>query len=126
MSEKEKKWQRIYDLLNAKTKPKFFFFVYRIQKGRKMFLQKKSVLKKKRVSGGLNKKQKGSALATAIKKDPTTSIRKHANELKVHKKTVRTALKQDLSPDHNPFWLCYIGHFRKQNKCNFPLKYWFP
>ena len=34
-----------------------------------------------------------------IKKDPTTSIRKHANELKVHEKTVRTAIKQDLSPD---------------------------
>ena len=29
-------------------------------------------------------------------------IRKQANELKVHKKTVRTAIKQDLSPDHNP------------------------
>ena len=27
------------------------------------------------------------ALATVIKKDPTTSIRKNANELKVHKKT---------------------------------------
>ena len=29
MSEKEKKHQRIYDLLNAETKPKFF--VYHIQ-----------------------------------------------------------------------------------------------
>ena len=37
-----------------------------------------------------------------IKKDPTTSIRKHANELKVHEKTVRTAIKHDLNPDHNP------------------------
>ena len=36
------------------------------------------------------KKRKGSALATAIKKDPTTLIRKHANELQVHKKTVIT------------------------------------
>ena len=25
----------------------------------------------------------------------------HANELKVHKKTVRTTIKQDLKPDHN-------------------------
>ena len=35
----------------------------------------------------MNKKQKGgllTAVTTAIKKDPTTSIRKHANELKVH------------------------------------------
>ena len=38
----------------------------------------------------------------AIKKDPTMSIRKHTNELKVHQKTVRTAIKQDLSPDLNP------------------------
>ena len=30
------------------------------------------------------------------------SIRKHANESKVHKKTVKTAIKQDLSPDLNP------------------------
>ena len=42
------------------------------------------------------------ALAIAIKKDPTTSIRKHSNELKVHEKTVRTAIKQDLSSDLNP------------------------
>ena len=41
------------------------------------------------------------ALTTMIKKDPTKSIRKHANELKVYKKTVRTAIKQDLSPDLN-------------------------
>ena len=27
------------------------------------------------------------ALAAAITKDPTTSIRKHANELKIHEKT---------------------------------------
>ena len=38
----------------------------------------------------------------AIKKDPTMSIRKLTNELKVHKKTVRIAIKQDLSPDINP------------------------
>ena len=37
-----------------------------------------------------------------IKKDPRTSIRKHTNVLKVHEKTGRTAIKQDLSPDLNP------------------------
>ena len=37
-----------------------------------------------------------------IKKDSTTSIRKHANELKVHEKTVGTAVKQDLNPDLKP------------------------
>ena len=37
------------------------------------------------------------ALAMAIKKDPTTSIRKQVNELIVHEKTLGTAIKQDLS-----------------------------
>ena len=37
-----------------------------------------------------------------IKKDLTMSIRKQANKSKVHKKTVRIAIKQDLSPDLNP------------------------
>ena len=36
-----------------------------------------------------------------IKKDPTTSIRKHANELRVHDKTVKTIIKRDLSPNIN-------------------------
>ena len=57
-------------------------------------------------SRGLNKKNKTkkgflTGLATAIEKGPTTSIRKNANELKVHKKTVKTAIKWDLSPDFN-------------------------
>ena len=57
----------------------------------------------------MNKKWKEgflTALATANKKDPPTSVRKHANELKVYEKTGRTAIKQDLSPDFNP--LVYI------------------
>ena len=37
-----------------------------------------------------------------IKKDPSTSMRKHANELKVHENTVRTAIKHDLTPDLKP------------------------
>ncbi len=52
----------------------------------------------------MNKKRKESflvALATVIK-DPNTLIRKHVNDLKVYEKTVRTAIKQDLSPDLNP------------------------
>ena len=47
-----------------------------------------------------------------IKKDPTTSIRKHANELKVHKET----LKQDLSPDHCPLDYAIWGVL--ENKTN--------
>ena len=42
------------------------------------------------------------ALTTTNKKDPTTSIGKQTYKLKVHKKTVRTAMKQDLSLDLNP------------------------
>ena len=39
------------------------------------------------------------AITTVIKKDPTTSIRKHRNELKVKEKTVRTAIwAQTLTP----------------------------
>ena len=59
----------------------------------------------KRGSGGLNNQRNDgflTALATAIKKDPTKSIRKQGNELKFHEKTVKTANKQDLSPNHHP------------------------
>ena len=59
MNEQEKKRQRIYDLFNVKTTPKFLSTVYKANK--KKFTEKE--------------------------KDSTTSIRKHANELKVHKKT---------------------------------------
>ena len=51
-----------------------------------------------------------------IKSDPTTSIRKHANESRVHEKTVGTAIKQDLSPDLN-----LLGYTRRgvlENKTN--------
>ena len=34
---------------------------------------------------------------------PTTTERKHANDLKVHEQTVRTAIKEDSSPELNPF-----------------------
>ena len=52
----------------------------------------------------------------AIKKDPTTSIRKHANELEVHEKTVRTAIKQDLSPGLKPLYYTIWGVL--ENKTN--------
>ena len=44
------------------------------------------------------------------------SVRKHANELKVHEKTLRTAIKQDLSPDRNP--LDYAIWSILENKTN--------
>ena len=53
------------------------------------------------------------------------SIRKHAIELKVHEKTVRTAIKQDLSPDLNPLDYAIWDVLEKQNKYNLPSQYWF-
>ena len=109
-SEQEKKRLRIYDLLNVETKPKslcppytkqtFYLFIY-------FFLQKKELLEKK-VTWRIEQKRKEgflTALTTVIKKNPTTSIRRHANELKVHEKAVRTAIKEDFSPDHHPLAL---------------------
>ena len=55
MREQEKKWPRIYDLLNVETKPKFLCLPYTNK--RKNFLLKKSFLRT-RGSGGLNKKWK--------------------------------------------------------------------
>ena len=66
----------------------------------------------------IKKRKEGfsTALATAIKKDPTTSIRKHTNDLKVYKKNVRTAIKQDLSPDLNRLY--YATWSVLENKTN--------
>ena len=70
MSEQEKKRHRIYDLLNAETKPKFLCLPY--TKQRKKIYRKKTFLRKIG-SGVLNRKRKGgflSALATEIRKNP--------------------------------------------------------
>ena len=116
MCEQEKKQQRIYDLLNAKAKPKFHCLQY--TKQTKIFHWEDFFLRKRR-NGGLNTKWKENfltALTMAIKKDPSMSIRKYANELKVHKKILRTAIKQDLSPDCNP--LDYAMWCVLENKTN--------
>ena len=39
-----------------------------------------------------------------MKIEPTKLIRKHANELKVHEKTVKTAIKQGLNPLGYAIW----------------------
>ena len=59
------------------------------------------------------------ALTTAIKKDPTTSIRKHAMKLKVDKKTVNTAIKQDLSPKINPLDYTLWGILENKTNATF-------
>ena len=53
MSEQEKKWQRIYDLLNTEIKPKFLCPLN--MKQRKKFTEKE--LFKEKGSGGLKKPQ---------------------------------------------------------------------
>ena len=99
-------------------KPSQSFFLHQY-KSKEHFLQKKSILRKKG-SGGLKEKKwkEGflTALATAIKKDPSTSIKKHTNDLKVHEKTVRTATKPDLSPDLNSLVYAIWGIL--ENKTN--------
>ena len=73
-------------------------------------------LKKKRKEGFL------SALAMGIKTDPTTTIRKYSNELKVYEKTVRTVSKQGLSPDLNPHDYAICGILEnKTNATSYPI-----
>ena len=52
----------------------------------------------------IKKRKEGflTTFSTATNGDPTTSIKKRANELKVHEKIVRIKTKQDLSPDLKP------------------------
>ena len=59
----------------------------------------------------------------AIKTYATTSIGKHANKLKVHEKTLTTAMKQDLNPYLNPLDYAICGIL--ENKTNFTSKYLF-
>ena len=56
----------------------------------------------------------------ATKKYPTMSIRKHANELKVHEKTVRTAIKIDWTPLILLYRAFQKKKKKKKKKCNFP------
>ena len=90
ISEQEKKRQRIYDLLNAETTPKFLCLLYTKQR-KTFFFTEKELFKEKgewRIEPKTTRKFL-TALATAIKKETTTSIRKHANKEKFHEKTVR-------------------------------------
>ena len=90
------------DLLNAKTKQNIFGCPNRKQR---ISFKKMELFKKKK--GGLRIDQKTQRrlfnwLSWSDEKETTTSIRKHANELKVHEKTGRRTIKQDLSPNFKP------------------------
>ena len=93
-SGQEKKRQRIYDLLNAENKSKFLCLPYALSSKENKITEK--VL--------LKKKGEWRILTKNVKKvfPLLLTIKKHANELKVHEKTVRIAIKQDLRPDLNP------------------------
>ena len=103
------------------------FFVYCIQSKENFFTEKE--LFKEKGSGGLNEKKTKRRLFNCScyghLEGPHMTIRKHANELKVHMKTVRTAIKQDLSPDSKPLDYAICGVLKRQNKCNFTSKHWF-
>ena len=118
MSEQEKKRQSmIFLALQPSTKK-----ISKIIGAKKKFFTEKDLFKEK-VSGGLNRKQKEgflTALAMAIKKDSLNVNRKYANELKVHEKIGRIAIKQDLSPDLNP--LNYAKWGILENKTKLPIQ----
>ncbi len=88
-------------------------------------------IQKKPGNGGVNKKQNRDfidVLKTKIAKDPTTSIRKKAAELKVDPETVRTALHDDLSlksytrtPRHTLLTECMKT--RRLERCKKVLRY---
>ena len=80
MSEQEKNDKE--SMFYLTPKPSQSFFVCRIQSKEKYFTEKKRLFKEKR-EWRIEQKRKESfltALAAAIKKDPTTSISKYANE----------------------------------------------
>ena len=91
MNDQEKKRQRIYDMLDTETQPKVSLST--VYKAKKIFYRKRAF--KKNGKWRIEQKLK-EGLLTALTmpiKDTTISIRKHANELKVNKKTVMTAIK---------------------------------
>ena len=78
------------------------FFVYHIQsKENFLFFTGKELFKEEGEAWTKNETR-----ATTIKKDRTMSIGKHVNEPRVREKTGKTAIKRDLSPNHN--FLDYI------------------
>ena len=100
-------------------KPSQIFSMYRIQCKEKCFGEKSFL--RKRGSGLLNKNQKRkknfwAALASVIQKDPTKSVRMQANEVKVHEKTMRIAIKYHLWPELNPLDYAIWGIL--ENKTN--------
>ena len=91
-------------------KPGQSFFVYSIQNKEKSLTEKEFF--KEKVEWRIERKTKRRLLFNAIKKIPRTSIRKHANKLKVLEKTVRTGIKQDIGQDLNPLIMLYRSFWK--------------
>ena len=109
-------------MLNAEIKPKFYFLPFTKQINFIFFTQNSFLRKSGR--GGLNKKWKEgflTSLPTAIKKDPTRSRRKYANELNVNVKIVRTAIKEDFSPDLKPLDYAVCGVLKNKRNATSDL-----
>ena len=72
MSEQEKKWQRIYDLLNTETKKKVSLSTLYKAKKKKKKIQKKELFNEMGEWGIEQKWKEGflTALASSIKKEP--------------------------------------------------------
>ena len=85
--------------MSTRYKGNNLFFFFSTEK--ELFKEKREC----RIEQKIKKKKSNflTALSTAIRKDPTRSIRKQANELKVHEKTVKRVIEQDLSPDLKSF-----------------------
>ena len=108
-----------YDQTNRN--PKFLWLPYTKQ----AFLFTDKELLRKREGGGLKKSKQNerrllTPLATVIKKGPTTSIRKHDNGVKVHEKTMRISIKQDLSPDLKHLITRYVFFLKQTNATSNP------
>ena len=94
MSEQEKKNNK-ESMIFLKPRPTQSFFVCCIQSKEKFSTEKKKKIKQKgewRIEQKM-KRRLFNCSRIAIKKDLTMSIRKYANELNVHEKTVRRAIK---------------------------------
>ena len=99
--------------LTPKTSKSFF-----VCKAKKKFFTEKELFKEsgERRIEHKTKRRLLTALVTGIQKDPTTSIIKHTNELKVYEKTLRTAIKPHLSQDIYPLDYAIWGAL--ENKTN--------
>ena len=113
----EKKRQRNCDLFNAETKPKFLSIYIK----QRFFLKEEEPLREKEEVEDWAKNEKR-VFAMAFKME---SLGKHANELKVHEKTVWRAIKQYSGPDFKSLDYAILGFLENQTNANSHPKFGF-